>query len=60
VYFPELGDALETPIFDGTMVAAGVALEGPAVIEEPSTTVVVYPGWRLELDPRSFYVMRVS
>jgi len=57
VYFPELGGAVETPIFAGTTLASGVRLEGPAIVEEPSTTVVVYPGWRLELDPRSFYVM---
>ena len=41
-YFKETG--LRTiPRFDGAALPAGTRIEGPAVIREPTTTVVVYP-----------------
>jgi N-methylhydantoinase A/oxoprolinase/acetone carboxylase beta subunit len=30
-------------------IAAGVPLDGPAIVEEPNTTIVVPPGWRAVL-----------
>ena len=39
---------LDTAIYDGTAIVHGQFLEGPAVIEEPNTTIVVPPGWRAE------------
>jgi N-methylhydantoinase A len=33
-----------TPCYDGPGLPAGTKIKGPAVIEEPTTTVVVYPG----------------
>ncbi|WP_213878907.1 hydantoinase/oxoprolinase family protein [Pseudomonas sp. dw_358] len=33
-----------TPCYDGPGLPAGTQIKGPAVIEEPTTTVVVYPG----------------
>jgi N-methylhydantoinase A len=33
-----------TPCYDGPGLPAGTKIHGPAVIEEPTTTVVVYPG----------------
>lgn len=41
-FFGEAG-FLETPIFEGSSLTAGDAIAGPAIIEEPTTTVVVYP-----------------
>jgi N-methylhydantoinase A len=32
-------------------------LTGPAVIEEPTTTVVVYPGWRATVTETGDYLM---
>ncbi|MFM9107929.1 MAG: hydantoinase/oxoprolinase family protein, partial [Chloroflexota bacterium] len=42
-YFLETG-TVETPMFDGPRLAPGARIEGPAIIREPTTTVVVYPG----------------
>src|SRR5205085_9016609 len=42
-YFAETGLA-PVPRFDGPALAAGARIDGPAVIREPTTTVVVYPG----------------
>jgi N-methylhydantoinase A len=32
------------PRYDGPALPAGARIEGPAIIREPATTVVVYPG----------------
>jgi N-methylhydantoinase A len=42
-YFPEAGVA-PVPRYDGPALPAGTRIEGPAIIREPATTVVVYPG----------------
>lgn len=49
VYFEELGGFQETLIYEGNRVQCGNFLEGPCVIEEPTTTIVVYPGQRATL-----------
>jgi N-methylhydantoinase A len=57
VYFSEHGTFIDTPVYDGEHVRAGNVFTGPAVIEEPTTTIVVYPGSTVTLDPRGLYVM---
>ena len=42
-YFAETGRA-RTPIFRGDGLRPGAEIEGPAIIEESTTTIVVYPG----------------
>ena len=42
VFDPEAGFT-ETPIYDGLRVRCGNLLRGPCIIEEPATTVVVWP-----------------
>lgn len=43
MYFRELGGMAEVPVFSGEHLAAGQEIPGPAVIEEPLTTIVLYP-----------------
>jgi N-methylhydantoinase A len=38
------GRFVATPIYDGRALAPGHEIVGPAIIEEPFTTIVVYPG----------------
>ena len=40
----------EADIYDGDKLAAGMRFSGPAVIEDPGTTIVVHPGNRVEVD----------
>ena len=40
---------VDTPVYDGTLLGVGAAVEGPALIEEPFTVVVVPPGMRCRL-----------
>jgi N-methylhydantoinase A len=41
---------LESPIFERSNLRPGVPVAGPAVIEEPAATTVVYPGQRATID----------
>lgn len=49
---------IDTPVYDGSRLGEGDELEGPAVIEETTTTIVVDPGWHIRLDASGTYVMR--
>ncbi len=49
----------DTDVYDGEALGASVRLAGPAIVELPTTTVVVPPRWRLEVDGHgSFLVER--
>jgi N-methylhydantoinase A len=37
---------IEAPVFSGHDFVAGHSVDGPAIIEEPNTTIVLPPGWR--------------
>jgi N-methylhydantoinase A len=45
----------ETPIFRGSELGPGYEVVGPAIIEETFTTIVVYPGWRAQVDDAGDY-----
>jgi N-methylhydantoinase A len=45
----------KTAIYDGNKLRARQKIEGPAIIEEPLTTIVVYPGQTARLDARGVY-----
>ncbi len=37
-------------IYDGTKLEPGMTFVGPAIVEDPGTTVVIHPGNRVEVD----------
>lgn len=43
------GERLATPAYDRGDLAAGQVIHGPALVNEPATTVVVDPGWAAEV-----------
>tara|TARA_R110000823_G_scaffold309352_2_gene433501 strand:- start:8506 stop:10596 length:2091 start_codon:yes stop_codon:yes gene_type:complete len=54
-----LGNGFQpTDIYRGADLAPGHCIEGPAIIEETFTTIVVYPGWRAVLDDAGDYELR--
>jgi N-methylhydantoinase A len=59
-YFREHGEYRATPVFDASTLSAGDGIRGPAIVEEESTTIVVFPGSTLELRRPDVYVMTVS
>ena len=51
------GVATDSPVYDGAKLGAGDTLDGPAVIEEVTTTIVVEPGWTVNLHNSGVYVL---
>jgi N-methylhydantoinase A len=51
VYWTELGDFEETPVFWGERLVAGNVMPGPAIIQVPDTTIVVHPFQTARIDP---------
>jgi N-methylhydantoinase A len=41
---------LDTPVYERSRLGAGARLDGPAVVEEPTSTTLVHPGQRLRVD----------
>lgn len=46
----------KTAVYDGEAMRASQQIKGPAIVEEPFTTIVVPPRWTLTLDRRGNYV----
>jgi N-methylhydantoinase A len=49
-YFAESRGFVETPVYDRYTLATGMALTGPAIIEERESTAVIGPGGRVRVD----------
>jgi len=43
-------NAREVPVFRRSALQPGMRIEGPAIIEEQTSTIVLYPGQRAEMD----------
>ncbi len=56
VYFGETGRA-NAPIYHGEMLRPGIKISGPAIIEEPTTTLVIYPGMSAQLSSANNYLL---
>jgi len=54
------GRFVATPIYDGPKLTPGQAVLGPAIVEEPFTTVVVYPGQRATVDAFGNYAIALG
>jgi N-methylhydantoinase A len=59
-YFEDQGEYRPTPVFDGAPLAAGAVVRGPAIVEEETTTIVVFPGSTLRLSRADLYVMTLD
>jgi N-methylhydantoinase A/acetophenone carboxylase len=49
-WWPQQKDWVDTPIYAAELLEPGHALDGPAIVEAPLTTVVVPPGFRYAID----------
>jgi len=58
-YFQETG-TVQVPRYDGAALPQGARIEGPAIIREPTTTVVVYPGSVATVTPLGNYLLEVG
>ncbi len=58
-YFSAVG-AVEIPVYRGESLTSGTEVPGPAVIVEPTTTLVLYPGSAARVTPFNNYMVAVS
>ncbi|MFP4273719.1 MAG: hydantoinase/oxoprolinase family protein [Paracoccaceae bacterium] len=58
--FDATGARTDTPVYDGATLGAGDRIEGPAVIEEITTTIVIEPGWVADLHESGVYVIEAQ
>ena len=49
-YFPESGDFVYTPVYDRNLMKPGYALNGPAIVEESESTLILGPGAEARVD----------
>lgn len=49
-YFPELGGYIDTPIYDRYALTPGTGFDGPAIVEERESTVIVGPDCSFRID----------
>lgn len=55
------GQPQDVDVFDGEALVAGQRITGPSVVELPTTTVVVYPAWSLEVtDTADFLLEKIE
>jgi N-methylhydantoinase A/oxoprolinase/acetone carboxylase beta subunit len=60
VYFEEVGRYEPTPIYRRSTLVQDQEIVGPAVVEQPDTTTVVYPGQRLHVDRAGNLIVAVA
>ncbi|HJQ82574.1 MAG TPA: hydantoinase/oxoprolinase family protein [Candidatus Binatia bacterium] len=54
------GAFVTMPVYDGSKLVAGRTIAGPAIVEEPFTTIVVYPGQRAAVDANGNYTITLG
>jgi N-methylhydantoinase A len=59
VYFAEASGFLDTVIYHRAALPAGARFDGPAIVEQMDSTVVVPPDWRAEVDGYGNIIMRL-
>jgi N-methylhydantoinase A len=59
-YFDEIGEYTETPTYDRAGLPAGCAIDGPAIVEQMDTTVLIPPNARATVDAQLNLVIDVE
>ena len=60
VYFPELREFRPTTVYDRYALLPGQAFDGPAIVEERESTLVVGPGGRFEVAPSGNIIVAIG
>ena len=58
VYFEDADGFVPCDIFDRARLAPGSTIDGPAILENVDSTVVIDPGWRASIDDYGNCIMR--
>jgi len=57
VYFNNSGGFVNTPCYDGSRLGYGHVVNGPAIVEETKTTIVMPKGYELTIDAYENYIV---
>jgi N-methylhydantoinase A len=60
VYFRAFGKHRKTRIYDGDRLLHGMAIEGPAVVEQATTTIVVMPKQTLKVNRFGDFIITIN
>lgn len=60
VYFDEEGKQVDTPVYDGDKLQFGHNIIGPAIIEEPTMSLVVFPNEVVEVSKYGNYIVNLN
>ena len=58
VYFEDAGGFVPCGIYDRAKLAPGSSIDGPAILENVDSTVVIDPGWRARIDDYGNCIMQ--
>ncbi len=59
-YFRELGGMVKTPLYKGEDLKPGNRIAAPAIIEEPTTTILIMPGSRASITKYGNYLIEIK
>ncbi|MEK7714853.1 MAG: hydantoinase/oxoprolinase family protein, partial [candidate division NC10 bacterium] len=59
-YFPEARGYVDTPVYDRYTLAAGMRIEGPAIVVERESTTVLPPGAAATVDAYASLIVEVG
>jgi N-methylhydantoinase A len=59
-YFPERGGFTETPVYDRYALEPGATFEGPAIVEERESTLVIGPRGCAQVDEQQNVVVTLK
>jgi N-methylhydantoinase A len=59
VYFKDLGGFIETSCYDASQLKHGNVIEGPGIVEDATTTIVVPKGAELTVDAYHNYTINI-
>jgi N-methylhydantoinase A len=59
-YFPETEDYIATPIYDRYALKAGETFDGPAIIEERESTLIIGPNGRFEIAATGSIIVQIA
>ena len=53
-------EAVDTEIYFGEALKPGARIEGPAIVEEATSTLVIYPGMNVQVTASGHYLAELS
>src|SRR5581483_5468494 len=59
-YFPELGGYHDTPVYDRYALAPGAQFDGPAIVEERESTLIVGPRGKCRMDQQRNLIITIT